>query len=75
MQTEPTPAVIRETNINPFMTTSEVARIFRVHPRSVIRWANAGKIASTITPGGHRRFRRSDVLDAQLTDKNAEGTE
>ena len=39
----------------------EVAEIFRVNPKTVTRWANAGKISSIRTLGGHRRFRRSEV--------------
>lgn len=43
----------------------EVGAILRVDPKTVTRWANAGKIGSIRTPGGHRRFRRSEV-DALL---------
>lgn len=39
----------------------EVARMFGVDPKTVIRWANAGKVPSIRTPGGHRRFSRKDV--------------
>lgn len=44
-----------------FMTPEEVARVFRVDPKTVTRWAAAGRIASIRTPGGYRRFRESDV--------------
>jgi excisionase family DNA binding protein len=50
---------------DPFLTPAEVARIFRVDPKTVGRWAIEGLLPSTRTPGGHRRFRRSDV-DALL---------
>ncbi len=40
----------------------EVARMFRVDPKTVTRWAAAGKLASIKTPGGHLRLRREDVL-------------
>ena len=43
------------------MTPGEVAVLFRVDPKTVTRWAAAGRIASIRTPGGHRRFRETDV--------------
>lgn len=46
------------------MTPAEVARFFRVDPKTVARWAQAGRLASFRTPGGHRRFKESDVLAA-----------
>lgn len=39
----------------------EVAALFRVDPKTASRWAQAKKIGSVMTPGGHRRFRRSEV--------------
>lgn len=44
-----------------FLTPAEVADIFRVDPKTVTRWAAAGRLDSIRTPGGHRRFRESDV--------------
>ena len=49
------------------LTPSEVAVMFRVDPKTVTRWAHAGRISSIRTIGGHRRFRASEVqrfLDA-----------
>lgn len=43
------------------MTPHEVARILRVDPKTVGRWANAGRIRASRTPGGHRRYRASDI--------------
>lgn len=43
------------------MTPAEVADLFRVDPKTVTRWAKAGRIRSVTTPGGHRRFYRADV--------------
>ncbi|MGC5627575.1 BldC family transcriptional regulator [Georgenia sp. Z1344] len=43
------------------MTPAEVAACFRVDPKTVTRWANAGKLAAVRTLGGHRRFRRDEV--------------
>ena len=43
------------------LTPGEVASLFRVDPKTVTRWAAAGRISSIRTPGGHRRFRESKV--------------
>jgi excisionase family DNA binding protein len=43
------------------LTPGEVAAIFRVDPKTVTRWAAAGRISSVRTPGGHRRFRESEI--------------
>ena len=43
------------------LTPSEVAALFRVDPKTVTRWAKAGKLASIRTLGGHRRYRASEV--------------
>ena len=42
-------------------TPSEVATLFRVDPKTVTRWAKAGKLTSIKTLGGHRRYRESEV--------------
>jgi excisionase family DNA binding protein len=51
------------------LTPGEVAALFRVDPKTVTRWASAGRIGSIRTPGGHRRFRETEVRSmlAQLT--------
>jgi excisionase family DNA binding protein len=43
------------------LTPSEVATLFRVDPKTVTRWAKAGKLTSIRTLGGHRRYRESEV--------------
>lgn len=45
------------------LTPGEVANMFHVDPKTVTRWAKEGKIIGIKTPGGHRRFRKSDVDD------------
>lgn len=45
----------------PMLTPAEVARLFRVDPKTVTRWAKAGKIEFITTPGGHRRYREAEV--------------
>lgn len=44
------------------MTTQEVAKLLGVGPSSVKRWADDGRLPTIKTPGGHRRFRKNDVL-------------
>lgn len=39
----------------------EAAEILGVHPTTVRAWADKGELPSRRTPGGHRRFRRSDL--------------
>src|SRR6476661_1895080 len=43
------------------LTPSEVAELFRVNPKTVTRWARAGKLTAIRTLGGHRRFRVSEI--------------
>ncbi|GAA4712908.1 BldC family transcriptional regulator [Pseudonocardia yuanmonensis] len=59
------------------LTPGEVAALFRVDPKTVTRWASAGRIGSIRTPGGHRRFRESEVrgMLADLTSEATIGTQ
>ncbi len=43
------------------MTPAEVASLFRVDPKTVTRWADAGKLTAVRTLGGHRRYRQDEV--------------
>ena len=43
------------------LTPSEVAAMFRVNPKTVTRWARAGKLTAIRTLGGHRRFKVSEI--------------
>ncbi len=43
------------------LTPAEVATMFRVDPKTVTRWAKAGKLTSIRTLGGHRRYRETEV--------------
>jgi excisionase family DNA binding protein len=45
----------------PLLTPAEVAAMFRVDPKTVTRWAKAGKLSSVRTLGGHRRYLASEV--------------
>lgn len=44
------------------LTPAEVAELYKVNPKTVTRWANDGKLSTVRTLGGHRRYRRSEVL-------------
>lgn len=47
----------------PLLTPGEVARIFRVDPKTVARWARQGKLSSIRTLGGHRRYKLSEIKE------------
>jgi excisionase family DNA binding protein len=51
----------RATETETLLTPAEVAAMFRVDPKTVTRWAKAGKLSSIRTLGGHRRYRESEV--------------
>ena len=51
----------RTADAEPLLTPAEVATMFRVDPKTVTRWAKAGKLTSIRTLGGHRRYRESEV--------------
>ena len=48
-------------NAEKLLTPAEVASMFRVDPKTVTRWAKAGKLSSIRTLGGHRRYRESEI--------------
>lgn len=43
------------------LTPAEVANLFRVHPKTVSRWVQSGKLSAVRTLGGHRRYRANEV--------------
>ncbi|MEA2506378.1 MAG: hypothetical protein QOH48_996 [Actinomycetota bacterium] len=43
------------------LTPAEVAAIFRVDPKTVTRWAKAGKLSAIRTLGGHRRYHADEI--------------
>jgi len=55
------PAIEEVTRPHPLMRTGEVARLFRVDPSTVIRWAQKGKFQCGRTLGGQRRYLRSEI--------------
>ena len=56
-----TPARANRTIPGSLLTPSEVASLFRVDPKTVTRWAKAGKLSAIRTLGGHRRYSEAEV--------------
>lgn len=52
----------RTADLEALLTPGEVAALFRVTPKTVTRWAEAGKLRAIRTLGGHRRFLAADVV-------------
>ncbi len=56
-----------------YIRTAEAARILRVSPKTISRWAKQGKLPHVVTLGGHRRFPATAIqelagtLDRHLT--------
>jgi excisionase family DNA binding protein len=51
-----------EEQMDDMLTVREVARLLHVHPNTLRRWCNNGRItAYRITARGDRRFKREDV--------------
>jgi len=44
-----------------WVSLGEAAQIVGVHPATIRNWAERGDLPCERTPGGHRRFRRSDL--------------
>lgn len=57
----------------PLLTPAEVASMFRVDPKTVTRWAKAGKLTSVRTLGGHRRYRETEVRGLLAAGQGSEG--
>ena len=49
--------------VSSLLTPAEVAAVFRVDPKTVTRWAKAGKLNSIRTLGGHRRYLAAEILN------------
>ena len=56
------------------MTPAEVAALFRVDPKTVTRWADAGKLTAIRTLGGHRRYLETEVQALLQSSTSATGS-
>jgi excisionase family DNA binding protein len=62
MSTEAAPA--SGADFDDLLTPREAAALLGVRTTTVARWARDGLLKPAVhTPGGHRRYRRGDVLD------------
>lgn len=50
--------------MNTLITIREASDLLGVSVKTLRRWEEQGKISSIRTPGGHRRFRRQDLLQS-----------
>ena len=59
-----------------YLRVGEVAILFHVSPKTVVRWAEDGKLPHIVTLGGHRRFPRATIeaLVPTLRQETAEPT-
>jgi excisionase family DNA binding protein len=46
-----------------WVSLRQAAELLGVHPATVRNWADKGDLPSRRTPGGHRRFRKADLLN------------
>jgi excisionase family DNA binding protein len=68
--TGPLPELVE--NADALLTPAEVARLFRVDPKTVARWEKDGRLASVKTLGGHRRYPQTQI-NALLTTPRGDG--
>lgn len=50
-----------------WVSLRQAAELLGVHPATVRNWADKGDMPSRRTPGGHRRFRKADLLQYAAT--------
>lgn len=55
------------------LTVSEAAAKLGVHPDTLRRWTDTGKVNCWTTPAGHRRYRDSDLADLLPPASRSEG--
>lgn len=58
-----------------WVSLGEAAQIIGVHPATIRNWAEQGELPYRRTPGGHRRFRRSDLQQWIATRRMAQPNE
>ena len=71
-RTVPTPAALPHLmdRVEDLLTPGEVARLFRVDPKTVIRWEKEGQLTSVKTLGGHRRYPRTQITHMMKAERD-----
>lgn len=54
--------VKQDTRERDYLRVAEVAELFHVSSKTVVRWASEGKLPYIVTLGGHRRFPREEMV-------------
>lgn len=49
--------------VRALLTVSQAAYVLGVHPNTLRRWADGGKIPVTRLPSGHRRWTREQIVE------------
>jgi len=63
-----------DNNIDPMLTTSDVARILNLHINTIRRWSNQGILkAYRIGSRGDRRFKKEDIDEFFSSDDRNHG--
>lgn len=58
-----------------WVSLRRAAEILGVHPATVRNWADKGELSSRRTPGGHRRFRMSDLSQMAQSEEEVQPLE
>lgn len=56
-----------------WLNTSQAAEFLGVHPTTIRRWSDLGKLPAMITPGGHRRFSIADLRQFEQARRSPAG--
>lgn len=60
-------------HMSDMLTVREVARLFHIHPNTLRRWSNKGRIRTyRISSRGDRRFKREEIVQF-LAELNSQG--
>jgi excisionase family DNA binding protein len=62
MDDTPSPTLAAHSDL---LRPAEAAALLGVRTSTIARWAREGLLAATATPGGHRRYRRDEILAAR----------
>lgn len=54
-----------------FLNINEAAKLLNVCTKTLKRWEQAGKITSQRTVGGHRRYKRDELLKQAFAHSSA----